>query len=81
MESQDIKSESAENQPLIFNKELSIWEALFPIFVLIILLSINVVVFEDNATFGPNQFVLILAGAVAARARGDLPGGKGSPGP
>ena len=43
------------------------YEALIPIFFLVILLSFNVLsVFGDEATSGPNQFALLLAGAVAA---------------
>jgi NhaC family Na+:H+ antiporter len=66
MNSQDIKPDLVENEPLIFNKSLSLLEALLPIFVLIILLAINVLLFGDSATSGPNQFVLIIGGAVAA---------------
>ena len=48
------------------NKELSIWEALIPIFALIGMLAFNVFVFGDSALGGSNQFVLLLGGAVAA---------------
>ncbi len=47
--------------------KISIFEALIPIIFLIIILSFNVLaVFGDDATSGPNQFALLLAGAVAA---------------
>lgn len=46
--------------------ELKMWEALIPVVVLIALLALNVGIFGDNATSGPNQFVLIIGGAVAA---------------
>ncbi|MEM6345646.1 MAG: Na+/H+ antiporter NhaC [Bacteroidota bacterium] len=49
------------------NKELNIWEALLPVFVLIILLAFNVLfVFGDNALSGSNQFILLMGAAVAA---------------
>ncbi len=48
------------------NKELNIWEALIPLFFLIALLTVNVLVFGDDALSGSNQFVLLLAAAVAA---------------
>ena len=47
--------------------EIRFYEAVIPIIFLIILLSFNVLaVFGDDATSGPNQFALLLAGAVAA---------------
>lgn len=48
------------------NKELNIWEALIPLLFLISLLSINVLVYGDDALSGSNQFVLLLGAAVAA---------------
>ena len=48
------------------NKELSIWEALLPVIILVVLLAYNVSVFGDNALGGSNQFILLLGGAVAA---------------
>jgi NhaC family Na+:H+ antiporter len=55
-----------EEQPIIENKELNIWEALTPVIVLVILLSFNVSVFGDDALSGSNQFILLIGGAVAA---------------
>ncbi len=46
-------------------RRLSIWEALAPILFLSILLTVNVRIFSDDATSGPNQFALILAGIFA----------------
>lgn len=40
--------------------------ALVPIVVLVALLVVNVKIYEDNATFGPNQIALLVASAVAA---------------
>lgn len=51
---------------IIINKYLSLWEAIIPIIVLIAILGYNVYVYESDATSGPNQFALILGGAVAA---------------
>lgn len=48
------------------NKYLSLWEALIPIIVLIAILAYNVYLYESDATSGPNQFALIIGGAVAA---------------
>ncbi len=51
---------------ITYNKELSIWEALIPVIVLVALLAYNVFIFGDNALSGSNQFVLLLGAAVAA---------------
>ena len=47
-------------------KTPSLFQALLPILVLILLLTLNVVYYGDMATSGPNQIALILAAAVAA---------------
>lgn len=54
------------DKEIIKNKELSLWEALIPVFALIGMLAFNVFVFGDSALGGSNQFVLLLGGAVAA---------------
>ena len=54
-----------ENQEIIQNKELNIFEALIPLVALIILLAFNVFVFKDDALGGSNQFVLLLGAAIA----------------
>ena len=53
---------------LLRNKEdeISFIEALYPIFFLILLLSLNVGIFGDDALSGSNQICLILAAAYAA---------------
>ncbi|NAS30043.1 Na+/H+ antiporter NhaC [Flavobacteriaceae bacterium R38] len=66
MESQDIKPNQPQDESIVENKELSIWEALLPVFVLVGMLAYNVYVFGDNALSGSNQFILLLGGAVAA---------------
>lgn len=48
------------------NKELSLIEALIPLIFLIALLTINVLVYGDDALSGSNQFVLLIGAAVAA---------------
>ena len=55
-----------EDQTIIENKELNIWEALIPVFALIGLLAYNVSVYGDDALSGSNQFMLLIGGAVAA---------------
>ncbi|MGS2764877.1 Na+/H+ antiporter NhaC [Sinomicrobium sp. M5D2P9] len=56
-----------EENKVIENRELSIWEALIPIFALIGMLAYNVLfVYKDDALSGSNQFILLLGAAVAA---------------
>ncbi len=55
-----------ENEPVIENRELNIWEALIPVFALVAMLAFNVYVFGDDALSGSNQFILLMGGAVAA---------------
>ena len=66
MESQDIKPKSPQDEHIVENKELNIWEALIPVFALIGMLAYNVFVFGDDALSGSNQFILLMGGAVAA---------------
>ena len=47
-------------------QEISLGSALFPLVILVILLSYNVLVYGDDALSGSNQFILLLGGAVAA---------------
>lgn len=44
---------------------VNLWQALLPLEILIGFLVLNVQVFGDSATSGPNQFALILAGLIA----------------
>ena len=55
-----------QDQKIIENKELSIWEAVLPVIALVGMLAYNVFVFGDDALSGSNQFILLLGGAVAA---------------
>jgi NhaC family Na+:H+ antiporter len=62
----NISEIKIEDQKIIENKELSIWEALFPVLVLIGMLAYNVFIFGDDALSGSNQFILLMGAAVAA---------------
>jgi Na+:H+ antiporter, NhaC family len=66
MESQDIKPKLPQDEHIVENKELNIWEALIPVIALVGMLAFNVYVYGDNALSGSNQFILLLGGAVAA---------------
>ncbi len=55
-----------EENKIIENKELNIWEALIPVIALVGLLAYNVLVYGDDALSGSNQFVLLMGAAVAA---------------
>ncbi len=66
MESQNITPSTPNNEEIIENKELNIWEALLPVLILVGMLFYNVYVFGDDALSGSNQFILLLGAAVAA---------------
>ena len=66
MQSEDIKPELPDNEAIIENKELNIWEALLPIIILVGMLAYNIYIFGDNALSGSSQFILLLGAAVAA---------------
>lgn len=67
MESQNIKPQNPEDEKIIENKELNIWEALIPVFALVGMLFYNVFfAYGDDALSGSNQFILLLGAAVAA---------------
>jgi len=66
-EEDNISEIKIEDQKIVENKELSIWEALIPVLALIIMLFYNVFfAFGDDALSGSNQFILLMGGAVAA---------------
>lgn len=46
-------------------KEAHFLVALIPIIILVGLLYLNVVIYEDDATYGPNQIALLMAAAIA----------------
>ncbi|MBQ4821308.1 Na+/H+ antiporter NhaC [Aquimarina sp. MMG016] len=67
MKSQNITPSTPENEEIIENKELNIWEALLPVIILVGMLFYNVsFAFGDDALSGSNQFILLLGAAVAA---------------
>ena len=47
------------------NKMISLFDSIFPIFVLILLLYINVSIFGDSSIDGSNQFILIIGASIA----------------
>src|SRR5690606_14642288 len=55
-----------KDEKIIHNKELSIWEALLPVILLVALLAFNVFVYGGEALAGSNQFILLIGGAIAA---------------
>ncbi|MEO8772744.1 MAG: Na+/H+ antiporter NhaC [Gelidibacter sp.] len=66
MQSKDIKPRIPQDEHIVENKELNIWEALIPVIALVIMLAYNVYLYGGDALNGSNQFVLLLGGAVAA---------------
>ncbi len=56
-----------EDQKIIENKELNIWEALIPVVILMAMLAYNIF-YADGAWLGDysNQYILLMGGAVAA---------------
>ena len=66
MQSEEIKPELPEQEVIIENKELNIYEALFPVIILVAMLAYNIFIFGDSALGGSNQFILIIGAAVAA---------------
>ena len=62
----NISGFKANDQNIVENKELNIWEALIPVIALVGMLAYNIYVFGDDALSGSNQFVLLLGAAVAA---------------
>jgi len=65
-EENNISEIKVDNQNIIENKELNIWEALIPVFILMCLLAYNIF-FADGGWFGDysNQYILLI-GALAA---------------
>ncbi len=66
MTSQEIKPTDPKDDQVVENVELNIWEALIPVFALVIMLAYNVYVYGGDSLGGSNQFILLLGGAVAA---------------
>lgn len=66
MESQDIKPRQPQDEHIVENIELNIWEALIPVIALVGMLAYNIYVYGDDALSGSNQFILLMGAAVAA---------------
>lgn len=66
MPNKEEKPKFREDEHIVENKQLSITEALIPVFALVAMLAYNVFVFGDDALSGSNQFILLMGGAVAA---------------
>lgn len=56
----------SRNEKINKNPELSIWEALIPVIILVGMLTYNVFIYGDSALEGSIQFVLLLGAAIAA---------------
>ncbi|WP_396638054.1 Na+/H+ antiporter NhaC [Maribacter sp. R77961] len=63
---QQSSNKHRQNENIVENRALSIYEALIPVIALVGMLAYNVYVFGDDALSGSNQFILLLGGAVAA---------------
>ena len=63
----NISKIKIENQRIVDNKELNIWEALIPVFILMGMLAYNIF-YADGAWLGDysNQYILLIGGGVAA---------------
>lgn len=59
--------EHREDEHIVENKELNIWEALIPVVLLMLMLAYNIF-FADGEVFGEysNQIILLLGGGIAA---------------
>ena len=55
-----------DQEKIIENRELNIWEALIPVVALVGMLAYNVFIYGDDSLSGSNQFILLMGGAVAA---------------
>ena len=56
----DSQSQDKQNEKIVENKELNIWEAIIPVIALVGMLAYNVSVFKDDALGGSNQFIFCL---------------------
>ena len=66
-ENKNLSEIDIEDQKIIENIELNIWEALIPVVLLMILLAVNIKYFEGEALGEySNQFILLISGGIAA---------------
>ena len=68
MQDDDLSEIKIEDQKIIDNKELNIYEALVPVVILMGMLAYNIFFVEDQEWFGgyTNQIILLLGGVTAA---------------
>jgi len=66
MPNKEEKPKYRQDEHIVENKQLTIGEALIPVFALVAMLAYNVYVFGDDALSGSNQFILLMGGAMAA---------------
>jgi len=69
MNNQDnISKINIDDQKIIQNKELNIWEALIPVIILMAMLAYNIFFVEGQELLGTytNQFILLMGGGIAA---------------
>ena len=66
MQDDDLSEIKIEDQKIIDNKELNIFEALVPVVILMILLAVNIFAFEGEMMGAySNQYILLMGGFVA----------------
>ncbi len=68
MQDKNLSEINIEDQKIIDNKELNIWEALIPVVILMSLLAYNIFFVDGQEWFGTytNQIILLMGGLVAA---------------
>jgi len=67
MQSNQVNPNGPENEHIVENKELSLWQALLPVSLLMLLLAYNIF-YADGVLLGDysNQFILLIGGGIAA---------------
>ncbi|WP_397362577.1 Na+/H+ antiporter NhaC family protein [Olleya sp. R77988] len=67
MQDDNLSEINIQDQKIIDNKELNIWEALIPVVLLMCMLAYNIFFADGEALGGySNQYILLIAGAIAA---------------
>lgn len=66
MQEKNSDSFKANDQNIVNNKELNIWEALLPVIALVGMLGYNIYVYGDDALSGSNQFILLMGASISA---------------
>jgi NhaC family Na+:H+ antiporter len=67
MQDDNLSEIEIQDQTIIENKELNIWEALIPVVLLMCMLAYNIFVADGEALGGySNQYILLIAAAIAA---------------